>query len=107
MKKAIWKVAPFGDFRFRGNQLGQLVLGSDLVDFTLLEEAIHREFGQKGWQYIKNVESFVMSDATDFHSGHLKVKTLKPMEASGRIEVIPGTRKKSGTYPNGTMLRFI
>ena len=107
MKQAIWKVAPIGDFRFRGNQLGQLILGSDLVDFFLLEEAIHKEFGQKGWQNIKNVEAFVMSDATDFHSGHLKVKTLKPMEASGRIEVKKGTRKKQGTYPNGTLLRFI
>ena len=107
MKQAIWKVAPFGDFKFRGSQLGQLTLGPDFVDFSLLEKVLHEEFRAKGWQKIEDVENFVKSDATDFHSSHLKVKTLKPMEASGQIEVKSGTRKRSGTYPNGTVLRFV
>ena len=107
MKQAIWKVAPFGDFKFRGSQLGQLVLGEGLADFSLLEKALHSRFTSKGWQRIEDIEEFVKSDATEFHSGHLKVKTLKPMEASGKIEVKTGTRKRSGTYPNGTVLRFI
>ena len=42
-----------------------------------------------------------MSDATDFYSGHLKRRTLTPMERDGKIEVerppsrrgfTPGTR---------------
>ena len=107
MKQAIWKVAPFGDFKFRSSQLSQLILGSDFVDFTLLEKALHEEFGSKGWQKIEDVEAFVKSDATDFHSGHLKKKTLKPMESNGKIEVKAGTRSRSGTYPKGTVLRFI
>lgn len=107
MKQAIWKVAPFGDFRFRGGQLGQLTLGEDLVDFSLLEKALQEQFRARDWQSIETVEDFVKSDATDFHSSHLKVKTLKPMEADGRIAIKAGTRKRSGTYPNGTMLRFI
>ena len=41
------------------------------------------------------------SDATDFHSGHLKRKTLTPLEKNAKIEVerppgrrgfVPGTR---------------
>ncbi len=107
MKQAIWKVAPFGDFKFRGSQLGQLTLGPTFVDFSLLEKVLHEEFRAKGWQKIEDVENFVKSDATDFHSSHLKVKTLKPMEASSQIEVKSGTRKRSGTYPNGTALRFV
>ncbi len=107
MKQAIWKVAPFGDFKFRGSQVGQITLGEDIVDFSLLERDMQGRFREKGWQKIEDVEDFVKSDATDFHSGHLKVKTLKPMEASGKIEVKAGTRKRSGTYPKGTVLRFI
>ena len=101
MKQAIWKVAPFGDFKFRGSQLGQLTLGEGLLDFSILENALQNRFATKGWQRIEDVEDFVKSDSTDFHSGHLKRKTLNPMEKSGKIEVerppgrrgfVPGTR---------------
>lgn len=101
MKQAIWKVAPFGDFKFRGSQLGQLVLGEGLVDFNLLENALRYQFVSKGWQKIEDIENFVKSDATDYHSGQLKRKTLTPMEKGGKIEVerppgrrgfVPGTR---------------
>ncbi len=101
MKQAIWKVAPFGDFKFRGSQLGQLTLGPNFVDFSLLENALQEQFREKGWQKIEDVIDFVKSDATDFHSSHLKVKTLKPMEKNGKIEVerppgrrgfVPGSR---------------
>ena len=56
---------------------------------------------KKGWQKIEDVEDFVKSDATDFHSGHLKRKTLTRMEKNGKIAVerplgrrgfTPGTR---------------
>lgn len=107
MKQAIWKVAPFGSFKFRGSQLGQLTLGESVVDFSLLERDLQDQFRGKGWQKIEDIEDFVKSDATEFHSGHLKVKTLKPMEADGKIEAREGTRKRSGTYPKGTLLRFL
>ena len=107
MKQAIWKVDPFGGFRFRGRQVGQLTLGEDVVDFSPLEKDLQNRFRSQGWQSIENVTDFVKSDATAFHSGHLKTKTLKPMEADGKIEVKLGTRKRSGTYPGGTVLRFL
>ena len=107
MKQAIWKIAPFGDFKFKSGLSNQLTLGSSVVDFSLLERALLQKFSGKEWQKIENVVDFVKSDATPFNSSHLKTKTLKPMEASGKIEVEEGTRKRSGTYPNGTILRFI
>ena len=104
MKQAIWKVAPFGDFKFRGSQLGQLTLGEALLDFSLLEKALQERFASTGWQRIEDIEDFVKSDATDFHSGHLKRKTLTPMEKSNKIEVErpPGRR---GFVP-GTLILF-
>ena len=106
MKQAIWKVAPFGDFRFRGSQLGQLTLGDDLLDFGLLEKALQNEFASKGWQRIEEVEEFVKSDATDFHSGHLKRKTLTPMEKSGKVEVERPPGRRGGSFTPGTRILF-
>lgn len=106
MKQAIWKVAPFGDFKFRGSQLDQLTLGEDLLDFSLLEEALRNQFASKGWQRIKDVEDFVKSDSTDFHSGHLKRKTLTPMERDGKIEVERPAGKRRGTFTPGTRILF-
>ena len=105
MKQAIWTVAPFGDFMFRGSQLGQLTLGPTIVDFSPLERALLEQFRGKGLQSIEDVEKFVMSDATDFHSGHLKLRTLNPMERGGKIEVDrpPGRR---GFTP-GTRILFL
>ena len=107
MKQAIWKAAPFGDFRFRSGQIGQLALDGGLVNFGPLEDALLEQFGTKGWQSIKDVENFVKSDGTDFHSGHLKVKTLKPMEAKGKLKVVRPARKRAGTFASGTRVLFL
>ena len=107
MKQAIWKIAPFGDCKFMGDLSNQLVLGPSVVDFSALEDTLFRSFAGKGWQRIERLTDFVKSDATPFHSSHLKAKTLKPMEAAGKIEVLEGTRRRAGTYPEGTILRFV
>ena len=108
MKQAIWKVAPFGDYRFRGSKIDQLTFLSDeIIDFTILAKTLHDEFKSKGWVKIDEVIDFVRSDATDFHSSHLKSNTLRPMEERGEIEVDPDSRKRRGRYPDGTILRFV
>ena len=78
-----------------------------MVDFGPLEAALLGQFGAKGWQNIKDVEDFVKSDATDFHSGHLKVKTLKPMEAKGKLKVVRPAGKRAGTFAKGTRILFL
>ena len=106
MKRAIWKVAPFGDFRFRGDMVGQIAMSSALEPVPLRPDLI-REFGGQGWTKIENMIAFAKSDATAYHSGHLNMKTLRPMENGGEIEVNLSPRKRVGSYPNGTVLRFL
>ena len=107
MKQAIWKVAPFGNYKFQSGQHEQLTFGTDLIEFGLLEDSLQREFGFEDWLDIDAIEDFMKSDKTQFHSSHLKTSTLKPMESGGRLEVRSGTRKRAGTYPKGTVLRFV
>lgn len=106
MKQAIWKVAPFGDFRFRGAHSSQPFLGLDTTDYTHLREQIKAEFRGKGWVDIQRVVEFVGSDRTDYHIGQLRKPVLNPMEESGEIEIAEETRKRKKTYPPGTRLRF-
>lgn len=111
MKQAIWKVAPFGDFKFKGSQLNQLNFGPNLTDFTQLQDALKDEFIPKGWVKIKDVIDFVKSDKTRFHSNHLKTSTLKPMEEHGEIEVRSNSARRKGTFPEdedkGVEIRFL
>ncbi len=108
MKKAMWKTVPFGDFKFKSGTANQLTLGIEPADFTTLREALHTEFGQNRWVAIEEVEKFVMTDKTDFHTGHLRQKTLSPMEKDGEIEVRSSNpKRKKGSFKEGTQLRFI
>ena len=105
MKQAIWKEDPLGDFRFRGDRIGQLTLGDTMVDLIPLRQALLDEFGTADWVSIEEITDFVKSDRTGFHSGHLKKKTLTPMEREGALEVGPTRQHRKG-YPAGTRLRF-
>lgn len=105
MKRAIWSVAPFGDFSFRSAHEGQLILGIDTVDYTSLREALQREFQGKRPVTIQKVEEFVATE-TDFHIAQLRKNGLVPLEKSGAIEV-ESSRKKARTYPPGTKIRFL
>ena len=78
MKQAIWKVAPQGDFAFRGSRTPQLALVKS-PDFEPLKRQLRAKFGDREWHDISEIMNFVMSDATDYHSSQVKQKTLKPM----------------------------
>lgn len=103
MKRAMWSVAPFGDFTFRGE--ASLTLGIE-PDYTPLRETLQAEFRGKGWVTIEELLDFVASDQTAFHTGQVKRPVLLPLEKARLIEVDPKTRKKHG-YPEGTKLRFV
>ena len=107
MKKAIWKSAPFGDYKFRGDFVGQNMFGEELVDIRGLRRDLYDYFGAKGWVSIEEVTDFVKSDMTRYHTSHLKTKTLQPMEDDKAIEIKPDSRGQPRTYPDGTVLRFL
>ena len=106
MKRAIWKVDPFGGFSFHGSHYGQKALGLE-PDYTPLRQVLQARFKGKGWVTIEEVEEFVGSDKTDFHIGQLKRPVLLPLEKNGLIEADAKSRKRSRTYPAGTRLRFL
>lgn len=106
IKQAIWGVAPFGDYAFVGTRTDQLTLGSLEPNLAPLQRQLFAEFSGREWVPIEEVVAFVGSDATEYHTGHLKKMTLKPMETAGRLVAKEGTRKKRGSYPAGCMISF-
>jgi len=105
MKRAIWSVAPFGDFSFRSAHHGQLVLGLDTADYSSLREALQKEFRGKGLIAIDGIEEFVAAE-TDFHIAQLRKHGLVPLETSGALHV-ESSPKKARSYPPGTKIRFL
>ena len=87
MKAAIWKVAPFGEFEFRGTHVDQPTLGLLEPDFSPLRKSLSDRFSGNGWVAIADVEEFVGSDKTDYHTGQVRKGALIPMERADEIEV--------------------
>ena len=106
MKQAMWKAAPFGDFKFKGGMDRQFTLGSEIVDFSPLKVSLLSQFGLNKWVGIDSLEQFMRSDKTLFHDGHLR-RTLTELEKEGKLAVKDGTRRTNRGYPKGTMLKFI
>ena len=107
MKKAIWKVAPWGDFAFRGGRQDQLVLlGLENPDFLPLQHLLQDRFGGRGWVTMRDVLEFVRSDETLYHDSQVKTPVLKPMEKQDLLQVKDGTRKRRYTYPDGCRIKF-
>ena len=104
MKQAIWTVAPFGDYTFRGGEQAQISFLEP--DFGPLQEALRERFESAGWVSIEEIEEFVRSDETIYHTGQLRTEALRPMEQVGRIEVDPKTRTRRLNYPEGCQINF-
>ena len=108
MKQAIWRIAPTGDYAFHGGRTEQLTLGLETVNFAPLRAAVETFLKGKPagvWIAVGEVQEFVIAD-TDYHSSQYKTNALKPLESAGSVEVDPASRKKKGTYPDGTRLRW-
>jgi three-Cys-motif partner protein len=107
MKQAVWKPIPVGNFAFHGTRSRQLTLNIDQPNFDPLKKMLKERFAGKGWVSIQEIQEFVGSDQTDYHTQQLKGGALKPMEKVGEIEGDSTTRTKRFTYPDGVKLRFL
>lgn len=103
MKQSMWRVAPAGDFRFEDRLAGEPVLFEAQPDFMPLRHGLQHHFGGRTVD-IQVVIDWVMSE-TPYHSGHVKVKTLRPMQSDGLI-TSPNQRVK-GQFPAGTRVAFV
>ncbi|MDE0270118.1 MAG: three-Cys-motif partner protein TcmP [Gammaproteobacteria bacterium] len=96
MKQAIWKADPTGGYAVRGYAGRHGVLFG--ADTEPLAKQLQDNFGNAPTP-IEDIEQFVMSDATVFHKGHLRQRTLAGLEKVGRISV---NRPQGGRgFPSG------
>ena len=105
MKQAIWKVDPTGSYSFRGKHPDQLPLAM-VFSPRGLEEDLRREFGTD-WTSVEDADEFVQGDGTRFHSGHLKQRTLAPLEKAGAIEVDRPGGSRQFSSGKGIRFRFV
>lgn len=102
MKQAMWALAPGGDYRFDDRLAGQEVLFEDEANTGPLQDELAQHFAGQTVP-IQDVIDYVVTK-TPFHSGQLKVRTLKPMQKAGRIS--SPNQKRTGTFPDGTLIAF-
>jgi hypothetical protein len=55
---------------------------------------------------VEDIEKFVLED-TAFRETHYKKQILVPLEKEDKLEIIKSSRKKSYTYPEGTILKIL
>ena len=84
MKQAIWKTDPNGTYRLRGHAGNQGSLFE--TNTEPLAEQLRDRFGDDSTP-VEDIEAFVMSDETIFHTGQLRRATLQRLEKENRITV--------------------
>jgi three-Cys-motif partner protein len=104
MKAAIWKADPFNGFAFVGGRdptAGEL-FGRDIGP---LKAEIQRTFAGEEWRTIEELRDWIMTDATDYHSGQLKA-ALRELEQEGHVVADSTTRKRARQYPDGCRIQI-
>jgi three-Cys-motif partner protein len=106
MKDAMWKADPTGSYRFsaRTQGGGQMVL-LDEADLSPLRTDLLETFKDKEVK-IEAIDRYVLLH-TVFRKAHIRRKTLAPLEKEGAIEVIAQEGRRKGSYPPGTVIRFV
>lgn len=106
MKQAMWRVAPFGDFQFKSAPMNQMTFGPSFVDFGALDDVLIQNFGMNIAVSVDDLDQFMRSDKTLFHSGQLRSR-LAQMERMGTLEIVKSSRRRRFAFPTGTVLRFV
>lgn len=107
MKEAMWKVDDTGSFQFsdHSDARGLMSLFSEQPNLAPLREAILRKFRGKEIA-VEDLRDWLIAE-TEFLPKHLKVPILAPMEQAGEVSVVsPAAKRRKGTFPDGTVLRF-
>ncbi len=105
MKQAMWQVDQTGNYQFRGQLVNQMEFefGQDLEP---LKEILLDRFGKKSFLKVEQIEVFMKSDRTLYHSGQFK-RVLKELENVGALQVKESPGRRKGSFPRGTILQFM
>ena len=104
MKESMWSIDPVEGQRYKDSTSeGMQPLFQLDVDTTLLRQAMMARFGTQPFT-IEEACEFTVAE-TPYIPSHVRRRTLKPLEEEDKLEVL-SERKRRGTYPDGTRLRF-
>ena len=104
MKRSIWKVDPAGGLSFRGYSAGQMTLFGK--DTEPLAAELRERFADR-WVPVEDIDTFVMSDQTPYHSGLLRRDTLRRLETEGRLAVRRPKGVSGFAAKRGVRVRFV
>ncbi|MCP4383419.1 MAG: three-Cys-motif partner protein TcmP [Hyphomicrobiales bacterium] len=104
MKDAMWSLDPIAGAQFSGHAGDQQMLFSEELDVSPLRRAILDRFTGES-AAVEMIERFVIEE-TDYKATHYKKQVLKVLEEEGLL-LCESERKRRGTYPKGTSLRFV
>lgn len=103
MKDAMWALDPVAGAQFSGFAGDEQMLFEPEPNFDPLRDSILDHFGGADAS-VEQIEKFVI-EKTDYKTTHYKKNVLKPLEQDGVVTCL-SDRKRKGTYPDGTVLRF-
>lgn len=101
MKRAMWDVAPSGDYRFHDRLAGQDVLFGKR-DTAPLQRHLLDHFAGQAVDIGTLIDHVIV--ATPYTSSHVKKDTLAVMQRAGLIS--SPNQRRANTYPDGTIIRF-
>jgi three-Cys-motif partner protein len=106
MKEAMWSIDPVAGQRYRDStEQGMEPLFQPEPDLDPLRQALRDRFDTKPFS-IEEALDFVLVE-TPYLPQHVKKPILKPLEAADELKVVGAKpKRKKGTYPEGTRLRF-
>ncbi|MBF6422605.1 three-Cys-motif partner protein TcmP [Nocardia farcinica] len=102
MKQAMWALAPSGNYGFDDRLADQPMLFEDEANTAPLQDELAQHFAGRTVP-IDEISRYVVTQ-TAFHSGQVKMKTLRPMQSAGRIS--SPNQKRPGQFPAGTLITF-
>jgi three-Cys-motif partner protein len=108
MKRAMWEVDETGTFNFSDlTDPSQTILFELEPNYQQLKKMIVNKFKGKTTP-IEAIEVFVLV-VTPFRETHFKRQILREMEYADppEIEIVESPRNRGGTYPKGTIIRFL
>jgi len=107
MKELMWDIDPVQGRRFKDSTRAQeITLFEPEPDLDPLRDALRAHFGTEPFT-IDDAERFALID-TPYIPRHLKKPIFKPLETEKKLKIVKAKDgRRRGTYPSGTVLRFL